>query len=40
MPITEGPRNAWLKSDFSLIMDILWGSIIKKRDFKKIFKKS
>lgn len=40
MPIIEGPGKPRLKSDFSLITDILWDSIIKKRDLKKIFKKS
>lgn len=40
MPIIVGPGKAWFKSDFSLIIDILWDSIIKKRGLKKIFKKS
>lgn len=44
MPIIAGPGEAWsnawvLKSDFSLIIDILWDSIIKKRDFKDLEEK-
>lgn len=37
MPIIEGPGKPQY---FTLITDILWDSIIKKRDLKKIFQKS